>query len=166
MRPTAEVEPIALAVDRHGFAVRQSFDQFHLEVLAKALEISHGVGARPFLPHQRLIAADDLLHLGFDLFQIVRGEGLIASEVVIETGGDRRADGDLRAGIEFLHRFGQHMGAVVADDLQRVGVAARDDLNLRVGGDSGAQILQNAVDLNGEGVFGETRADGGRDLSA
>ena len=41
-------------------------------------------------------------------------------EVVIEAVLGRRAEGDLGAGKQPLHRLGQHMGEVVPDQLERV----------------------------------------------
>src|SRR3712207_8159667 len=40
-------------------------------------------------------------------------------EVVIEAVVRRRPEGDLRARIQVLHRFGEDVGEVVADKLQR-----------------------------------------------
>jgi hypothetical protein len=46
--------------------------------------------------------------------QVVGRERLVAGEVVVEAVLDRRADGDLGAGEQLLHRLGQHVGGVVA----------------------------------------------------
>ena len=96
--------------------------------------------ARPDLAGDRLVAVDDLASsCALDLGEIVGRERLVAHEVVIEAVLDRRAEGDLGAGIELLHRLGQHMGAVVAQQLQRVRVRAGDDLDLGVLARSGAR---------------------------
>ena len=63
---------------------------------------------------------DDLAHLLFDLRAGLRGERLVAGEIVVEAVLDHRADGDLGAGTQLLHGFGQHVGAVVADQFQRL----------------------------------------------
>ena len=78
------------------------------------------------------VAGDDLAHLRLDRREVVRRERLVAGEVVVEAVLDRRADGDLGAGEQLLHRLGQHVGGVVADQLQRVGVAAGDEHHARV----------------------------------
>ena len=51
------------------------------------------------------------------------------------------------------------MGAIVAQQLQRIGMLAGDDRNLRVALDGGGEILEDAVDLDGQGRLGQARAD-------
>ena len=48
-------------------------------------------------------------------------------EVVVEAGLDRRADRHLGPRVELEHRLGHHVGGVVADQLQRLGVAVGED---------------------------------------
>ena len=52
----------------------------------------------------------------------VKGSG--AGEVVVEPVLDHRSDGHLRAGEERLHRLGEHMRAIVADELERARILA------------------------------------------
>ena len=120
MRPAAQIVPVAMTIDRDIFIRGNAFDQFGLVVFADVLEMLHRLVARPdFAPGgPRLF--DDLVHLGFDLGQVFGRERLGAGEVVIEAVLDRRADGDLGAGIKLLHRHGQKMRRVVADQLQRL----------------------------------------------
>jgi hypothetical protein len=65
-----------------------------------------------------------------------------------------------------LHRLCQDMRGVVAQQLQRVGMGAGDDLDLGVVVDDVGEILDLTVDLDGERGLGEPRADGGGDLRA
>ena len=51
-------------------------------------------------------------------------------EVVVEAVLDRRADRHLGPRVELLHRLGHHVGGVVADQLQRLGVAVGEDRDL------------------------------------
>ena len=92
--------------------------------------------------------------------------GVVAREVVIEAVLDRRADGHLRAGKKLLHRHGEHMRRVVADQLQRLGVLLGDDADLGVVLDGPEQVPLLAVDFEDQGRLGEARPDGGRDLGA
>jgi hypothetical protein len=57
-------------------------------------------------------------------------------EVVVEAVLDRRADGDLRAGEDGLHRLGQHVAVSWRIMGQRFGVAAGDEAQAGVGGDA------------------------------
>ena len=109
---------------------------------------------------------DDLAHLLFDLRQVFGRERFVAREIVIEAVLDRRADGHLGAGIELLHRHGEHMRHVVADQLQRFRVFLRDDADLRVVLDRAEQVPLLAVDFEDERRLGQARTDGGRDLAA
>ena len=135
MRAAAEIEPVALLVDRDFLVGRNGVDQFDLERLAMRFEIAHGLVAAPFLAHDRLVGGDDLAHFLFDRREILGRERLGAEKVVIEAVLDHRADGDLRAGKKRLDRVGQHMGGVVADQLQRARVVAVEEFDLGVGAD-------------------------------
>ena len=81
------------------------------------------------------------------------GEGLVAEEVVVEAVLDHRADGHLRAGEQLLHRLGQHMGAVVADEFERLRIVARDDAQRRIGDDRIGEIDKRAVHDGGNGLL-------------
>ena len=132
MRPAAEVEPRLLRIDLDLVAFGDGVDQLELERLALVAEQLLRRLAVHHLAGEGRVAGDDLAHLGFDLGQIVGREGLVAREVVIEAVLDHRADGDLRAGVELLHGLGHHMRRVVADQLERFRVVARQDADARV----------------------------------
>ncbi len=92
--------------------------------------------------------------------------GSIAGEIVVEAVLDRRADGDLGAGIQILHRLGQHMGGVVADHLQRLGVAAGDEDDGGVVVDRGGEVDRLAVQLHRQGGAGQAGTDRGCHVGA
>ena len=77
------------------------------------------------LDRQRL--GDDLLHLGFDLFQIVGRERRLAREVVVEAVVDHRTDRDLGIRKQPLRRLREQMRGRVADDVERLGTFLGDD---------------------------------------
>ena len=69
--------------------------------------------AGPDLADQRLVGGDDPPHLLLDRGQILLGERAALGgrrEIVIEAVVGRRAEGDLRAGKQVLHRLGEDMG--------------------------------------------------------
>ena len=160
MRTAAQIDEITLAIKTDGLALGDRGDDLGLVLLADAFKESHGGVALHLLADDGFVAGDDLAHFGFDGFQIVRGERRRTGEVVIEAVLDGWADGDLGIGIQFLDGFGHHVGGVVTQQLQRVGILVRHDRHLGVGADSGAQILHHAVDANGQRRFGETGTDG------
>ena len=85
--------------------------------------------------------------------KVFRRERLIAEKIIEEAVLDHRADGDLRSRIKLLHRFGQHMGAVMADEFKRPLIIARDNLQRGVGRDRIIEINQHAIDHRGHGLF-------------
>ena len=133
VRAAAQIEPLALLVDLQVLARRDGIDQLDLEQLALLPEEVLGLLAAPELLREGRVARDDLVHLGFDLRQIVGMKRLRLGEVVEEAVLDHRADGHLGAGPQRLHGFRHHMRGVVPDQLQRFGIGARHDLDGRIG---------------------------------
>ena len=132
MRAAAEIEPVALVIDLDRLVAGNGVDQFDLEGLALVAEHLLCLLARPDFLGERFVARDDLAHLLFDRGEIFRRERLVAEEVVIEAVLDHRADGDLRARPQRLHRFGQHMRRVMPDQFQRARIVAVDQFDLGV----------------------------------
>ena len=92
--------------------------------------------------------------------------GVLAREVVVEAVLDRGADRDLSLGIELLDGLGHDVRGVVAQQLEPVRRRARDDLDACVVLDRQRQVLERAVDPNGDRVALEARADAARDGAA
>ena len=124
--------------------------------------------ARPHLALERGIRRDDPAHLLLDLRQVFFGEiaaSLGRSEIVIEAVIGRGAEGDLRAGKQVLHRFGQHVRIVVPGQLERfVDILAGHQRKLRVAFEGPRDITQFAVHAGGNRRLGETGADRGGDI--
>ena len=155
VRAAAEIEPVALAVDLQVLAGRDGVDQLDLEVLALVLEHALGLVARPDLLGEGFVARDDLAHLLLDHRQVFRRERRVAVEVVEEAVVDHRADGDLRAGPQRLHRLRHHMRGVVADQFQRARVLARQELDLGVLLDRVGEVGDRAVERHRDRALGE-----------
>ncbi len=166
MRAAAQVEPFPLRVDLDVVAFGDRVDQLDLVVLAHVGKQLLRRRALHHLAGERRVALDDLAHLGFDLRQIVGRERLFPGEVVIEAVVDHRADGDLRAGIELLHRLGHDMGRVVADELERLRVLARDDADRGVALDRRGKVVELAVELDRHRLLGKRLGDGLGDVAA
>ena len=165
VRAQAQVLPGPLPVDADLFGLGQVLDDLGLVGLANAPEVLDGLVAVPDIPADRLVAFDDLAHLGFDLFEVVEAEGLVPGEVVIEAVLDGRADGHLGAGEQLLHRLGQHVGGVVADGLQDLGVLPREDLEGAAGVQRPLQVQQLAVQLHQHGLLLQGLGDARGDLA-
>ena len=159
VRTPAQIDPLALAVQRDGLVARDVRDDLGLVLLAPVAEEPDRFVAVPFLARDRLVAVDDLAHAGLHQLQIIRGEGLLAREVVVKSVLDGRPDGDLRLRVEFLHRFGENVGRVVAQQLQRLVGIARHDGDGCVAVDGGGKVARHPVDPDRERRLGESLAD-------
>ena len=155
----AKVDEVALAVQADFLIGRQVANDLGLEGLAHFQEEVGGLVAIPHFTADILVAFDDLVHALFDRLEIFRGEGLLAVKVVIEAIFNGRADGHLGAGKQFLHGLGHDMGGVVADQLKSVRVFTGNDLHRAAGGQGEVDVLEDAIDLDGQGLFGQFFAD-------
>ena len=171
VRAAAEVRERAVGVERDVVdpgVLHQVLDQLDLVVLVLALEALERLLGRHVLARERLVGLHVLAHLGLDALEVVLGDrhALGELEVVVEAVVDRRADRDLRAGIEVQDRGGEHVRRVVPDELQRLGVARGDDRDLGAVLQRAREIAHLAVDLHAEGGTGEPGADRRRQIRA
>ena len=160
MRSAAQIEPLALRIDLDGVAFGDRVDELDLVALAHVAEHLLCRLALHGLAGERRVALDDLAHLRFDLRQILGRERFLAREVVIEPILDHGTDGDLRTGIEFLHRLGHHMRRVVTNEFERLGIGPRDDADVGVLFDRLVEIAQFAVDRHRHGLLRKRFGDG------
>jgi len=109
-------------------------------LLAHFFKQGDRVVTRPNLALDQLRSINDLGHAPLDFLEVVGGERLVPGEIVVKSVIDRRADGDLRAGIEFLNGLGHSMGGVMADEGERVGVLTADETD-------GRTIRQLAIEI-------------------
>ena len=112
------------------------------------------------------LRCDDLVHLGFDLGEVVGVERLLLGEVVEEAVLDHRADGHLGAGPQRLHGLRHHVRGVVPDQLQRFRVGAGDDLDRGVLVDRVGEVGEPAVDHHRHGLLGQRLGDALGQLAA
>ena len=166
MRAAAQIEPVALLVDLELLVCRNGVDQLDLEAFAAVAKHVLGVLARPHFLGERLVARDDLAHLFLDCGEILRRERLVAEEIVIEAVLDHRPDGDLGAGPQCLHRLGEHMGGIVADQLERARIVAGEELDLGIVVDRIGQIGKLAVERHGDRALGKRRRNPLGDVEA
>ena len=132
MRAAAKIEPVALLVDFYLLVFRDGVDQLDLEQLALVAKNLLRLIARPDFLGEGFVARDDLAHLLLDRGEVFRRERLVAEEIVIKAVVDHRPDGDLRAGPQRLHGFGEHVRGVVADEFERPRVVAGQELDFGV----------------------------------
>src|SRR6266436_4725648 len=158
VRPAAQVHERTVGVDRDHLVRPEVFDALELERVI--LEAPLRFRAIHLLAHERVIGLHDLPHLLFDRCEILRPEGPLHREVVVEPVLDRGTESDLRLGEQLPHRRRQHVGRRVAQHLQRRRVLVREDRDLRRVGQRARQVPDVAVHPRGERRLREPRPDG------
>ena len=168
MRPLAHIQPvIARPIDGQFLVLGQFGGPLGLETLALLLPTADQLRPAPHLAAQRLVGGDNLAHFRLNRWQIFIGErAILGREIIVETIVGRWTKGDLRARKQRLHRFGQHMGEIVAGKIERVGLIARGHQRQRAIAREGAgQIHQLPIDSRGNRRLGEAGADRGGNIS-
>ena len=165
VRPATQIKPVALPVQADVLARRDAADDLGLVVLAQGRESGDRLLARNHPPGHRQVGADELVHLRLEEREILGGERPAVGEVVEEAIVDDRTDGHLGVGVDRLHGLRQEVRRRVADDLQRIGVLRRHDLDGGIAVDDVGQVDQPPVDLAGERRLGQPRTDRGRDVT-
>ena len=150
MRPAAEVDEVALAIERNHRVARQVANDLALVVLAQRFEQRDRFVTRHFAALQRDVLADQRFHPRFDLRQIVRSERTLEGEIVKEAIVDVRAYGDLRGRIELLDGHRQQVRARVAHQLQALRVALGNQRDAAIVGDDRGQIDKPVVYFGGQ----------------
>ena len=109
----AQIQEGAVTVDRDDLVVVELLQALQLEgVVGEKLP---GLGLVHPAPLEGVVGLDDLLDLGLEGLQIVRREGLVHLEVVVEPLVDGGAEADACPGTQLPHRRGQDMGCGVSE---------------------------------------------------
>ena len=139
----------------------QVLDQLDLVVLALAAEVLDRLGGGQLAALERLVGLDVLGHPLLDPGEVLLAGPLGVGEldVVVEAVGDRRADRDLRLRPEVEHRLGEHVGGVVAKQLERLGALLGDDLDRLAPVQGRGEVAELAVHLHRQGRLREPGPD-------
>jgi hypothetical protein len=143
-------------------------DQLDLVVLALRGEPLERLLGRHVGALERLVRLDVLAHPLLDRLEILVGDldSVRELEVVVEAIVDRRADRDLGAGIELHHRGRNHVGGVVADQVERAFGAIGEDLDPFGVGERGRQVTHLSADSHGKRRLRQAGADRSRQIGA
>ena len=161
VRPAAEIDEIALTVQREVLALRDARDDLGLVLLAHAAEERHRLVARHHAALDRDVGGGQFFHLLLDRGQVLGREGTLEGEIVIEAVLDHRADRDLRRGEQRLHGLREQVRGGMADDLERIVRLVGDDGERCVVRDGVRGVDQFAVDARAECGLGQAGADAG-----
>ena len=114
VRPGAEIDELAVAVERNLFVRRNVFDDVELEFAGLGSFAQSGEPAffselerfvpRNFDPFERMVRFDFVFHLGLDLFEIIGRDAVGKIDIVIKAVLHRRARSELRFRPDFQNR--------------------------------------------------------------
>ena len=128
MRPAAEVEELALTVERDRILFAEAgFEVFDFQRLPGALQKRDRFVAAHLNAFERLVFFDNLRHFSFDLREIVFRERLFLPKVVIEAVFNGRAERELDVFVKAHHGARHHVSAGVAHNVERFGVFFRQE---------------------------------------
>jgi len=164
VRAPAEIDPVALPVERDRLLLGNGGDDLGLVLLAHVAEELHRFVARHLAARDRQVALRNLGHAPLDRGEVFGRKGALVGKIVIEAVFDHRADGDLRIGEELLHRVREQVRRRVAQQVVRFRVLVGDDGDVGIARDAVAGVDQLAVHFAGERGTGKPRADRGGDL--
>jgi len=122
VRPTAEVDELPLAVERHARGV-DPLEDLDLVGLGALAEEADGVRTAHLLALEGIVGLRDLAHDRFDPREVLGCEGLGLPEVVVEAVLDRGPDRELHGGKEALHGLGHDVRGGMAERRERRGIA-------------------------------------------
>jgi hypothetical protein len=113
--------------------------------------LEHSFGALPvdFATDEWEFFRRNLLHLLFKCLEVFRCERMIDPEVVVKAVLDRRSEADLSVGTDAADGCSQEVRGRVPEHGQCFGIALREYLERAARTQGGHQILDLAVDLNG-----------------
>ncbi len=168
VRAAAQVAPrhVALAVDvvvdgelagshldaralRRNLGLARALEADQLDLVGLVLELVDRLGVGDRAPREPLVLLDDLAHPGLDLLEVLRMEGHLDVEVVVEAVLDRRPDPQLRVGVEVLDRLGEHVRGRVAQDVAAVLAVDGHALDHVAVGELVGEVAQVAGDPRG-----------------
>src|SRR5947208_9442587 len=122
VRPAAEVDEVALRVERHRRR-DEALEDLDLVTLAAPPEELDRLRARHLLALERQVGFHDLAHDLLDLGEVLRREWRRAVEVVVEAVLDGGTDGDFHLGKQSLHGLGHDVRGGVTEGRERRRVA-------------------------------------------
>ncbi len=179
VRATAQVGPRHLAVaadvvvdgqavaahlDARAFGgivpVTGTLEPDQLDLVGLLLQLRDRVMVGDRAPRELLALLDDLAHPGLDLLEVLRLEGHLDVEVVVEAVVDRRADAEPGLGPDVLHGLRHHVRGGVPQDVVAVGAVDRHALDLVAVHELVGEVLELAGhprrhDVRAAGVVGE-----------
>jgi len=159
MRPTAQIDPLPLTVERDFLTLGQALDDFGFVNLSFLAEELNGLTPVPDLSLHRQRIFDDTTHFRAYAVQIFHRETGRIREIVEKTILDHRTDGRLRFGVKTLHSLRHQVSGRVADYFKPFDIPVGDDTQGGIIFDQVAGIAQYTINFTSQGRLGQARAD-------
>ena len=155
----AEVGKLTLLIEADDGVFRQVLNQLNLVRLALFLHQCDCLSTGQLKTFERQCFFNDLLHLSFNLGQIVSGDGGLGIYVVVEAVGNRRTDCQLDFRPEAFDRLCHDVGSGMAQGRQAFLVLCGQDVEGAVMVNDGTQVDGFAVHLCDSSDTGKAGAD-------
>jgi len=162
VRSTAQIDKLALAVQRDVLTLGQVLDDFGLIFFIFLAEVLDRFTPVPDLALHRQGILDDAAHFRPNAIEVIHREAGRIGEIVEKAVLDHRADGALGLRIKALHRLRHQVRGRMANDFKPFRIPAGDDAKGGISFDQVAGIAQHAIHFAGQGRLGQARADSGR----
>ncbi|MPM17886.1 hypothetical protein SDC9_64286 [bioreactor metagenome] len=159
VRPRAEIDKVAFAVEADHGVLRQIADELYFVRFALFLHELDRFRARQFEALDLEVFLLDARHLGFDFNEVFRRERARRVKVVIEPVFDRGANGELDFRIQPLNRLRQHVGSGMAVCPAAVFVRKGVKLDRVVACDRAERVGMRAVNVAAQRGLGKARTD-------
>ena len=156
VRATAHVDVFFVVVQAHRLLVGHILDQTQLVLLTTGLEHLDDLVTRGHFLDHVVIGGDQLSHALFDGDHVVRREGALVGNIVIEAIINHRANNHLGGGIQLLDGMTDQVSTGVADNLNAFFILGGNDLQPCVLLDQVTGINQATIYLAGDRSLGQT----------
>ncbi|MPM52842.1 hypothetical protein SDC9_99606 [bioreactor metagenome] len=164
VRAGAEINKVSLTIEADDSVRRQIANELYLIRFAELVHVGNRLFTRQLKALYLLVFLLNLRHLGLDLDEILRREGLRRVKIVIEPVLNRGADGELGLRPETLDRLREDMARGVAIGPAAVLVLKCVEGKVMVARDRAEGVAMRAVDGAGKRCPRKTRADFVRDF--
>ena len=154
MRAGTQIHEAALVIERNLRVLRQILDQFHLVRLSLFFHKFDCFRSGQGKPLDPVAFLDDLLHLRFQLIQILPGKRS-RIKVIVKSVLDGRPDRHLGLREKPFYRLRQNMRCGMPKHFKPLRIAGCQDIQAAVFVDHGPQILHDTVHLTGTGRSGQ-----------
>ena len=159
MGADTHVRVVFVVIQGDGLALGDTPHDFLLVGLVPGLEGGQRLFTSDHLADHLMIALGQFVHACLYLFEIFGRERAIDGDIVIKALVNDRPDGHLDVRVDRLERLPEQMRTGVADDIQPLGIARRNQRDFGIVIDLDTGVGKAPIDTGRERGFCQPRAD-------